>query len=110
MNFPQGEEAVAEAGWLLMLKQYSSYIKYGLLIIFLLFSFIFVVRPLIQWLTSISIGEGLLLNQLPKTIEEIEREYGKDLKNLPFTNKTLQMISNDKERSAEVMRDWLKES
>jgi len=110
MNFPQGEEAVAEAGWLLMLKQYSSHIKYGLLIMFLLFSFIFVVRPLIQWLISSSIGEGILLGQLPKTIEEVEREYGGDLKNLPFRNRALQMISNDKERSAEVMRDWLKES
>ena len=110
VNFPQGEEAVAEAGWLLMLKQYSSQIKYGLLIMFLLFSFIFVVRPLIQWLISSSIGEGVLLGQLPKTIEEVEREYGGDLKNLPFRNRALQMISNDKERSAEVMQDWLKES
>lgn len=110
VNFPQGEEAVAEAGWLLMLKQYSSHIKYGLLTIFLLFSFIFVVRPLVQWLTSSSIGEGVLLGQLPKTIEEVEREYGGGLNNLPFKNRALQMISNDKERSAEVMRDWLKES
>jgi len=110
VNFPQGEEAVAKAGWLFMLKQYSSHIKYGLLIMFLLFSFIFVVRPLVQWLISSSIGEGILLGQLPKTIEEVEREYGGDLKNLPFRNRALQMISNDKERSAEVMRDWLKES
>ena len=110
VNLPQGDEAVAEAGWLLMLKQYSSHIKYGLLIMFLLFSFIFVVRPLVQWLISSSIGEGILLGQLPKTIEEVEREYGGDLKNLPFRNRALQMISNDKERSAEVMRDWLKES
>ncbi len=110
VNFPQGEEAVAEAGWLLMLKQYSSHIKYGLLTMFLLFSFIFVVRPLVQWLISSSIGEGVLLGQLPKTIEEVEREYGGDLKNLPFRNRALQMISTDKERSAEVMRDWLKES
>ena len=110
VNFHQGEEAVAEAGWLLMLKQYSSHIKYGLLIMFLLFSFIFVVRPLVQWLISSSIGEGILLGQLPKTIEEVEREYGGDLKNLPFRNKALQMISKDKERSAEVMQDWLKES
>ena len=110
MNFSQGDEAVAEAGWLSMLKQYSSYIKYALLIMFLLFSYIFVVRPLIHWLTSSSIGEGVLLGQLPKTIEEVEREYGGDLKNLPFRNRALQMISTDKERSAEVMRDWLKES
>ncbi len=110
MNFSQGEEAVAEAGWLLMLKQYSSHIKYGLLIMFLLFSFIFVVRPLIQWLTSNSIGEGFLLGQLPKTIGEVESEYGGGLKNLPFKNRTLQMISNNKEGSAQVMRDWLKES
>jgi flagellar M-ring protein FliF len=110
MNFSHGEEAVEEAGWLSMLKQYSSYIKYALLILFLLFSFIFVVRPLTHWLTSSSIGEGVLLGQLPKTIEEVEREYGGGLKNLPFRNRALQMISTDKERSAEVMRDWLKES
>jgi flagellar M-ring protein FliF len=110
LNFSQGEEAVPEAGWLLMLKQYSSHIKYGLLTMFLLFSFIFVVRPLVQWLISSSIGEGFLLGQLPKTLEEVEREYGGDLKNLPFRNRALQMISSDKERSAEVMQNWLKES
>ena len=42
--------------------------------------------------------------------KRLRREYGGDLKNLPFKNRALQMISTDKERSAEVMRDWLKES
>ena len=77
---------------------------------FALFSFVFIVRPLIQWLTANSASEFGLLSQLPKTIEEVEREYGGDLTNLPYKNKALQMIENNKERSAEVVQEWLKGS
>ena len=77
---------------------------------FVLFSFVFVVRPLIQWLTTNTASELGLLSQLPKTIDEVEREYGGGLTDLPYKTKALQMIENDKERSAEVVREWLKSS
>ena len=110
LRFEQKEEVIEDENWLSILKQYSSYIKYVFLVIFVFFSFLFIVRPLIQWLTSTSTGESALLGQLPKTIEEVEREYGVDVKGLPFKNKALQMVTSDKERSAQVMRNWMKES
>jgi flagellar M-ring protein FliF len=110
IRFGQREEVIEDEDWLSVVKQYSSYIKYGFLVIFVFFSFVFIVRPLIQWLTSASIGDSALLGQLPKTIEEVEREYGVDIKSLPFKNKAMQMITKDKDRSARVIREWLKES
>ena len=110
LPFSDAEEVITESGWLSYLKQYSPYIKYGFLVMFALFSFVFIVRPLIQWLTTNSASEFGLLSQLPKTIEEVEREYGGDLTNLPYKNKALQMIENNKERSAEVVQEWLKGS
>ena len=110
IRLEQREEVIEDEDWLSVVKQYSSYIKYGLLVIFIFFSFIFIVRPLIQWLTSASIGDSALLGQLPKTVEEVEREYGVAIKSLPFKNKAMQMITEDKDRSARVMREWLKES
>lgn len=108
LPFSDTEEEIIESGWLSLLKEYSSYIKYGFLVMFALFSFIFIVRPLIQWFTTSSVSDFGLLNQLPKTVDEVERGYGGELNSLPFKNKALQMIENEKERSAEVMQDWLK--
>ena len=111
-RLPLGEdqEELSQGGWLSILKGYGSFVKYGFLVIFILLSFLFVVRPLVQWLTSSSFGDGDILNQLPKTVGELEKEYGEGMKSLPFKNKALQMITTDKEGSAEVLRNWLKES
>lgn len=95
--------------WLARLKNYKPYFKYAFLSLFLFLSFIFVVKPLIKWLTAHTTGDGELLHQLPKTVGEIENLDGEDNKRLTFKDQASQLIINDNEASVGAMRDWLKE-
>ena len=105
----EGEESIMEEGWLSNLKHYTSFVKYIFSSIILLLFFIFVVRPLVRWLTSSSIGSMEMLKQLPKTVGEIESEYAQEMKSFPFTDRALDIITKDNERSANLIQDWLKE-
>ena len=95
--------------WLARLKSYRPYFKYIFLSLFLILSFIFVVKPLVKWLTAHTTGDGELLYQLPKTVGEIENIDGEDHKRLTFKDQASQLIINDNEASVGAMRDWLKE-
>jgi hypothetical protein len=72
-------------------------------------SFVFVVKPLIRWLTAHTTGDSELLHQLPKTVGEIENLNGEDHKRLTFKDQASRLIINDNEASVGAMRDWLKE-
>ena len=83
-------------------------IKYSLLGILLLFSFFFVVRPIIKWLTDAASGEIEYLQQLPKTVGELEREIGGG--SMPYREELNRLWTADTEISSDVMRDWLKDT
>jgi len=95
--------------WLSKLKNYKPYFKYTFLSLFLILTFIFVVQPLIRWLTAHTGTDREILGQLPKTVEELEAQYGADAKRLTFTDQVSQLVASDKEASVGVVRDWLKE-
>jgi flagellar M-ring protein FliF len=97
-----------ETPWLSGLKKHMPLMTHVFLGFSLLLSFIFVARPLIKWLTSISIKDLDISNKLPMTVGEAERQFGRR-KGLPFTDKAAQMIARDKENSVELMRGWLNE-
>ncbi len=105
----ESEEAIAEEGWLSKLKHYTFFAKYIFLSISLLLCFIFVVRPLVAWLTSSSSENMEMLKQLPKTVGEIENEYAQGVKSLPFRDRALEIITKDSESSVHLMQNWLKE-
>ena len=105
----ESEEAIAEEGWLSQLKHYTFFAKYIFLSISLLLCFIFVVRPLVAWLTTSSSENMEMLKQLPKTVGEIENEYAQGVKSLPFRDRALEIITKDSESSVHLMQDWLKE-
>ncbi len=107
MTEESGGSAVEE--WLARLKNYKPYFKYAFLSLFLILSFVFVVKPLIKWLTAHTSADGELLHQLPKTVGEIENLNSGDQKSLTFTDQASQLILNDNEASVGAMRDWLKE-
>ena len=86
---PSEEDSMFET-WLARLKNYKPYFKYAFLSLFLILTFMFVVQPLIRWLTTHTAGEAEILHQLPKTVGELENEY-------------------DSDTSVGVVRDWLKE-
>jgi len=102
------EATVPESGLLEALKTYQPYIKYGFLILFLILSFMFFVKPLVRWLTEYSFGDMQMFKQLPKTVGELESEFDPAAKNLMFKDQATQLIASDKEASVGVMRDWIK--
>ena len=95
--------------WLARLKIYKPYFKYAFLSLFLILSFVFVVKPLVKWLTAHTSVDGELLHKLPKTVGEIENLNSGDHKSLTFTDQASQLIRNDNQASVGAMRDWLKE-
>jgi flagellar M-ring protein FliF len=95
--------------WMAWLKPYQSYLKYAFLGLFLFLLFVFIIKPLVRWLTDQSVAEMAMLKQLPKTVGELEGEYGSAIKNLTFTDQASQLVASDNEASIYVMRDWLKE-
>jgi flagellar M-ring protein FliF len=102
------EATVPESGLLEALKTYQPYMKYGFLILFLILSFMFFVKPLVRWLTEYSFGDMQMFKQLPKTVGELESEFDPSAKNLMFKDQATQLIASDKEASVGVMRDWIK--
>jgi flagellar M-ring protein FliF len=94
--------------WLESLKAYSGLIKYLAVGIFVLFTFLFVIRPLIRWLTDTSWEDVDLLEHLPRTISEIESQYAKSADN--YVNQATQLISANQEDTSRLMQEWLKET
>lgn len=101
----------ADKGWLSYVKTYAPSMKLVFLGIFLFLLFMFVVRPLVRWLTSgASANKGVLL-QLPKTVAEIESEYGgeKSAPSLSHKKTAVQLIARNDPNSSELIHRWLNE-
>ena len=96
-------------GWIAWLKSYQSYFKYAFFGLFLFLSFVFIIRPLVRWLTDQSPAEMEMVKQLPKTVGELESDYGNASNQLTFTDRASKLVASDNEASVGVMRDWLKE-
>lgn len=97
-------------------QQYPPLIKYGVPILFLLFCFFFIVRPLMKRITS-GREEKEMIKQLPKTVEEIESEYGDETKQIEsaapeaisnqFRKRLLETVEKDPKNAANLMKEWL---
>jgi len=104
-----GKDPGVAENWFSHLKAYWPYFKYVFLVLFVMLSFLIVVKPLVRWLTEQSPGELALLNQLPKTVGELETELEQGTRRLTFTDQASELIARDNETSLGVMRDWLQE-
>ncbi|MCP4369227.1 MAG: flagellar M-ring protein FliF, partial [Deltaproteobacteria bacterium] len=102
-------EEIKEEGNLAKIQKFKPYFKYTFLGIFLLFSFLFIVRPLTKWLTSNTLTEMDILKQLPKTVGELEREYTGSMDRVENTNSVTQLLEKDKDVSVDVIKDWMRE-
>lgn len=103
------EEAETTGSWIDTVRQFKFIFEYLLLALFVVFSFLFLVRPLVRWLTSEQAGGGEIIRQLPKTVTELEREYTQGTQRLPFRDQVQQMIASDNQSSLGVMKEWIKE-
>jgi len=100
------EEPTPEAGWLDRARELAGTAKYIFLGLFLVLLFIFVVRPIVRWLTESVVGDGQLLTQLPKTVGEIERESGA----AGYRQELDRLLTTNSDAAVSVMQDWIKES
>ena len=103
-------EEIKKEDWLANIQKFKPVFKYTFLGIFLLFSFLFIVRPLTRWLTSNTLTEMDILKQLPKTVGELEREYTGSMGRLEKTDSVTQLLETDKDVSVGVIKDWMKDS
>jgi len=103
-----GDEVESTANWIDTIRKFKFLFEYMLLALFVIFGFLFLVRPIVRWLTAEPAG-GQIVRQLPKTVSELEREYARANTSLPFRDRVQQMITNDNQSSMGVMRDWIQE-
>lgn len=102
-------EEIVDETWMSKIEPYRGYFRYVFMGAFLLFAFLFVVRPLVRWLTTTPVGGAEMNKQLPMTVEEIERGYGDGMKNLPYRDRAVAMLSGEEESSLSVAKEWLSE-
>jgi flagellar M-ring protein FliF len=105
-----GTEAPPSRGLFERLADNAGALKYIASAFLLMLSFLFVIRPLVRWLTASPLEDYQLIEQLPKTISELEKQYSRSEDGLPFTGRAAQLIRQDQENTTRLMQDWLKES
>lgn len=97
--------------WLDKVRAYGSHIKYVMGGLFILFTFMFIIKPLIKWLTDTAWEDVDLLEHLPKTIAEIERQYAnKEANKSQYIEQAAQLVQNKQEDTTQLVQQWLKET
>jgi flagellar M-ring protein FliF len=105
-KIPDEEPDAAQGGWRDKLADLRPLMEYAFAGVFLLMTFLFLVRPLVRWLTA-ERGDATIIRQLPKTIGEIEREMGAGTAALPYRDQVRQLIAGDSQASAGVVKEWM---
>ncbi|MFZ1984856.1 MAG: flagellar basal-body MS-ring/collar protein FliF [Desulfatitalea sp.] len=104
------EPATGRFQWLDNLKAYGGIFKYLAAGIFILFTFMYVIRPLIRWLTDTAWEDVELLEHLPRTLSEIESQYAAQGPSGNYVKQAAQMITSNQDDSSRLMQQWLKET
>jgi len=105
---PVGDETQPEPSWLDRIKEYAPFYKYGILVFFMMFAFLFIVRPIVKWLTAGGTQGVEMLKQLPVTVGEAAGG-GQQLTKLPYREQATQLLLAASEGGVDVMKDWIKE-
>ena len=100
------QDVATETGWLAMVLKYSVYLKYAMAVLFIFMLFLFVVKPIVAWLTGSASENRELIPELPKRLNEIENGMAGGTNQLSFQNRASQMISSD-QNSVDLLREWL---
>ena len=104
---PADDLSRPEEGLFDKIKKYAPFYKYGILIFFMMFAFLFVVRPIVKWLTAGGSQGVEMLKQLPVTVGEAGG--GHDFKQLPYREQAAQLLLAASEGGVDVMKEWIKE-
>ena len=98
-----------ESGWLKSILSYSSYLKYLFAGLFILMTFMFVVKPIVSWLTTAQAGQRTMIDQLPKTVSQIENEMKGNLKQISYQDQAKQKLRTDS-ASIDLLKQWMNEA
>ena len=101
--------APESASWLDKLTKFSSLLRYTFMGIVVLLLFLFVVRPLINWFTTSAMNDMELIKKLPKTVGEIENEYGKESGSMPYRDELNQLLASHGDVTMGVTQEWMKD-
>jgi flagellar M-ring protein FliF len=93
-----------------IVEKFGGILRYVVFGVFLVLTFVMVVRPVVRWVTGGGRGGMEFISHLPKTVGEIEQEYGMPTGALPYREKALQMVQGDSESSLRVIRKWIESS
>jgi flagellar M-ring protein FliF len=101
-------------GFLDNLGKYHGIGKYAAAALAFVITFLFILRPLLRWVSSTSPWDVEVFKHLPKTLEEIEKEYDLEAaikqRALPSVNEASEIIAKDQNQSAQLVRGWLNET
>ncbi len=104
-------EPAPEETWMTKISKFEKMGRFVALALFCLLVFMFMVRPLIRWVTTSSPWDKEIYSQLPKTIAEIEHEYARgrpgSLAELPHVSQAAQMMTSDNKNSAKLLQGWM---
>lgn len=91
-------------------RPFFGLVKYAAAALFIAFTFLFIVKPLIRWLTDTSWEDVELLEHLPKTIAELENKYEKNESGQTAVSRAAQLIASNQIDSTRLMKQWMKET
>jgi flagellar M-ring protein FliF len=97
-------------GWMDTVKDHMGLIKYSATGLFFILSFILIIKPLTRWLTSTPIEEIQMLEQLPQTIKELERQYAEAENENSYARQIEKMVNENEASSTRLMKQWLKDT
>lgn len=97
-------------GWMDTIRQYQQIIKYAGAGVFILLTFLLVLKPLTRWLTSTPLEEIEMLQNLPKAIKELESQYAQDGHSLEYSRQAAQAVSENSSDSSSMVKQWVSET
>ena len=104
------EPPAAMGRWIDKAREYGYLFKYLIAVAFVILAFRIVIKPLIRWLTETAWEDVELLEQLPRSLSELEEQYSRQDQGSGLVGQAAQLISSKQDDSARLMQQWLKET
>jgi len=105
------EEAAVEESWMTRLSKFEKLGRFAALAVFCLLIFLFLVRPLIRWITASSPWDKEIYSQLPKTIAEIENAYTRHPASssgrLSNVSQAAELMTRDNKNTTRLLQGWM---
>ncbi len=96
--------------WMDAIREYQQIFKYAGAAVFIVMTFLMVLRPLTRWMTSTPLEEIEMLQNLPQTIKELESQYAQDGHSLEYSRQAAQVVSENSSDSSDLVKQWVSET